>query len=216
MPSISALHRPLIDLMFPQHCKGCGSRSDGGGTLCSDCIREIPLRLHPFTSPTGVRAAWALGVYEGVLESMICRGKYGKDGQAIALLGDYLGRAVGSRLPQYDAVTHVPASWIGRWQRGFDQAEQLAKSVAKPLGLTPCTALTRKAFGSQAGRTKMARRKWAQMAFDATHTVPARVLLVDDVCTTGSTVAACADSLLEAGAVRVDLVCVARTRNLLE
>ena len=49
----------------------------------------------------------------------------------------------------------------------------------------------------------MARRKWAQMAFDATHTVPERVLLVDDVCTTGSTVAACADSLLEAGAVRV-------------
>ena len=100
-----------IDLMFPQHCKGCGNRSDGGGTFVLT-VFENPLRLHPFTTTNWVRAAWALGVYEGVLESMICRGKYGKDGQAIALLGDSPDeRLIAS------CLSMMFMSWIGRWRR---------------------------------------------------------------------------------------------------
>lgn len=212
----AALIRPLMDLIFPQCCMGCGAGSDLGAFLCPVCVRSIPSRLHSFPAPTWVRSAWALGIYDGALESLICRGKYGNDGQAIGVLGEYLGRAIGARLPRYDVVTHVPASWIGRWRRGFDQAEQLSRQVAKSIGIRHCNSLGRTAWGSQAGRAKNARRRWAQGAFIATTVVPARVLLVDDVCTTGSTASACAASLVEAGASRVDLVCVARTENLLQ
>ena len=105
-------------------------------------------------------------------------------------------------------VTWAPTAPARRRRRGFDQAELLARAVARRCGL-PCVSLLRRGPGPpQAGRTRAARR--AHPGFRVVATVPAEVLLVDDVATTGATLMAAARALREAGAASVHGLVVAR------
>jgi predicted amidophosphoribosyltransferase len=99
------------------------------------------------------------------------------------------------------AVTWVPTTTRRRRDRGFDQAELLARAVARRLGL-PCRGLLRRQAGSpQTGRPLAARR--AGPTLTAARPVPATILLVDDVVTSGATLTAAALALRAAGATRV-------------
>ena len=109
-------------------------------------------------------------------------------------------------------VTWVPLSRRRRTRRGFDQAEMLARAVAKRLDLRAARLLVRERDAvSQARRTGAERRAALRGAFRATGTVPERVLLVDDVLTTGSTASSCAEVLKARGADRVMLLTAARS-----
>lgn len=106
-------------------------------------------------------------------------------------------------------VTWAPTGLARRRDRGFDQAELLAKAVARRLDL-PCRALlTRTGGAPQAGRTASARR--ANPAFRARISVPGAVLVIDDVVTTGATVSAAARALRRGGATHVAALAAART-----
>jgi predicted amidophosphoribosyltransferase len=112
-----------------------------------------------------------------------------------------------------DVVTWVPLARRRRAERGFDQARALATIVGRELGV-PSRGLLRRtvAGGPQAKRDATERRAAMRGSFrvsDRTH-VPPRVLLVDDVLTTGATAAACADALLGRGASQVTLVVATR------
>jgi predicted amidophosphoribosyltransferase len=105
-------------------------------------------------------------------------------------------------------VTWAPTAAARRRARGFDQAELLARALARRWGL-PCRPLLRRARGpAQAGRSAGQRR--AHPGFSAVGRVPAQVLVVDDVATTGATLAAAGRALRSAGAVGVSGLVVAR------
>jgi ComF family protein len=109
----------------------------------------------------------------------------------------------------------MPLHWRRRWERGFNQSELLAREIARRWNVPVQQAVKRvKATASQAGLTNAKRRANVSGAFAMRRGVRldgARVLLVDDVLTTGASAAACARVLKRAGAVHVALLAVART-----
>jgi competence protein ComFC len=117
---------------------------------------------------------------------------------------------VASLVGGVDVVTWAPTSKDRRRRRGFDQAELLARRVARELGL-PSAALLRRAHGPpQTGRLAAERRVGPAFVVVAAR-VPSHVLVVDDVVTTGATLTAAARALRHAGAATVVGVAAART-----
>jgi ComF family protein len=164
----------------------------------------------------GFDAAYCFGAYEGVLRELIHIYKYGRVRTLARPLGDLLVRAL-ARDESYDLVTAVPLHWRRRWQRGFDQAGLLAREIARRSGIPFARTLRRmRSTRAQAGLSNTARRRNVDAAFARRRGLRdgelrgRRVLLIDDVMTTGSTAAACAHALKGAGAARVALLTVAR------
>jgi len=116
--------------------------------------------------------------------------------------------------PPADAVTWVPLARRRRAERGFDQARVLARALARELEL-PAAAFVRrtKATAPQARRTREERLAAMADAFACIpgRPAPSRLLLVDDVLTTGATASACAGALLEAGAREIHLLTACRS-----
>ncbi len=121
---------------------------------------------------------------------------------------------------RFDAIVPVPLHWRRRWQRGFNQSELLARALARRTGVPVLPALWRtRATPAQAGLSNTRRRQNMAAAFDCRR--PERVqgkrlLLIDDVMTTGSTATACAGALKRAGAAGVSLLTLARVDRRME
>ena len=112
---------------------------------------------------------------------------------------------------QFDAIVPVPLHWMRRWQRGFNQSALLAQILSRRRGIPMRNALRRThSTRTQAGLSNHARRENVARAFRARGVDGQRLLLIDDVMTTGSTAAACARALKRAGARRVTLLTLAR------
>ena len=126
-------------------------------------------------------------------------------------LSDLLAAAL-PRDRQFDAVTPVPLHWRRRWQRGFNQSELLARAIARRRGIPLIRALRRgAATQAQAGLSNAQRRENVAAAFRSRRRVAGlRILLIDDVMTTGATAGACARALKKAGAKSVSLAALAR------
>jgi ComF family protein len=159
----------------------------------------------------GFDAAYCFGSYEGVLRELIHLYKYGR----IKTLARPLGALLAAALPRderFDAVTPVPLHWRRQWQRGFNQSELLARTIARRCAIPVIRALRRvRPTVAQAGLSNTGRRQNVAAAFRPRRSVEGkRVLLIDDVMTTGSTAAACALALKRAGAAKVALLTVAR------
>lgn len=164
----------------------------------------------------GFDAAYCFGSYEGVLRQLIHLYKYGRVKTLAGTLGGLLVRAL-PRDEQFDMVVPVPLHWRRRWSRGFNQSALLARGLARRTGFPYLAALRRtRSTAAQAGLSNTMRRKNVASAFQvrrggfAGKVSGRRILLIDDVMTTGATAAACANALRRAGATRVALLTVAR------
>lgn len=161
----------------------------------------------------GYDRAACFGFYEGSLRRLIHLFKYSGMTPLARPLADLLLRA----LPvdaTFDAVVPVPLYWRKRWQRGFNQAELLARRVAKKRRIPMVSVLRRsRATSVQAGLTSAGRRANVAGAFALRGNADVagkRFLLIDDVMTTGATVGACAAVLKRAGAKSVTVLTLAR------
>jgi ComF family protein len=158
----------------------------------------------------GFDAAYSFSAYDGVVRKLIHLYKYERIRTLSRPLADLLARA----LPldeRFDCIVPVPLHWIRRWKRGFNQSELLARVLARRAGLPLLKALRRsRPTKVQAGLSNHARRQNVLKAFRARPVEGKRILLIDDVMTTGATATACAQALKRAGAARVALLTVAR------
>jgi ComF family protein len=164
----------------------------------------------------GYDAAYCFGAYEGVLRQLIHLYKYGRVKTLARPLGGLLAAAL-PRDDRFDLVTPVPLHWRRQWQRGFNQSDLLAREIARRCGIPAVSTLRRvRATAAQAGLSNTGRRRNVSAAFQdrtgrgAAQIAGKRILLIDDVMTTGSTAAACAFALKRGGAGRVTLLTVAR------
>ncbi len=229
----------ILDWAYPRVCIACNALSgkDGGGALCALCRAK----LRPIDGPVCARCglpvneyldtekgcglcrstkfnfdtAAAAGLYEGVLRDMICALKYTRRRDLVPELSGFFQGAVKDRLPGgVEVVVPVPLFHAKRRDRGFNQAEFMARPLASALGVRLDTRrlVRKRATRSQVGLSAAARRRNLEGAFSAPpHSFDGlSVLLVDDVMTTGSTGSECARVLKAAGARNVRFAVVAR------
>lgn len=161
---------------------------------------------------TGFDTVYTFGSYEDTLRSLIHLFKYQKVRPLAKPLGALIARAI-PREHSFDVIVPMPLHWKKRWTRGYNQSELLAREVARRWGV-PVKKIVRrvKATAPQAGLSNSKRRLNVRGAFAARESVKGlRILLIDDVLTTGATAGACAKVLKRAGASHVAVAAVART-----
>jgi predicted amidophosphoribosyltransferase len=160
--------------------------------------------------PPGVDRWCASFAYAGVARELVARVKYRNERAAMPLLASSLASSAGEVASRVDRATWVPTTRARRRARGFDHAAVLARLVARELGIRCEPLLHRLSDVAQTGRPIAERR--AGPEFGAIKELSgASVLVIDDVATTGATIAAAARALRAAGAAAVCAATVART-----
>ena len=193
-----------MDVLLPRTCPLCHRP---GPAPCGRCALELQ-RAPALPLPVGVDRCDAVLAYDGAGRELVARLKYRNARSTIRWLAVQMSALVDAR--DIDLVTWVPTTGVRRAQRGFDQAELLARAIARQLR-RPCRRLLVRGAGPpQTGRSLDERR--AGPVFDAKPVRHGRrVLLVDDVITTGTTVAVAAHALRTKGIEHVRVVAAART-----
>lgn len=204
-------------LLFPKraNCMGCGA---GTGCeedwICPACRLELAQGwVGAAPPPRDIDAAAYAYAYHGAAAGIVRRLKYSGVARLAGFMGADMARAYRFIEPTgADCVACVPMHKRRVRQRGYNHAELLARDVAARIGLPYVEALERvRNTRQQARLDDRARRTNLKGAFRVKASVDGRrVLLVDDVCTTGSTARACAKALRSGGARRVYLLCYTR------
>ena len=205
----------ILDLLFPPKCAFCGQLIEKGD-ICKTCENSLPFREEETRSQLIGENNYLCSIafyYAGPAEKGIKALKFGKKSWRAKVFARYIAQAAAEQLSgEFDAVTYVPVSARRNFERGFDQARLLAEETAKIWGVRaePTLRKIRHTRAQSSLKDPAQRKKNAAGAYAVPH--PDRVqgrrfLLIDDVCTTGSTLSAAADALMAAGAARV--VCAA-------
>ncbi len=234
------LFSALVDHVYPPACLACGTGVDAQGTLCPACWVKMPFIERPFcerlgtpfgqdlgpglispaaqSDPPVFARARAVATYEeGPARLLVQRLKYGDRLDLAPAMARWMARAGAELTAEADLIVPVPLHRLRLWRRRFNQAALLAQFVARQAGL-PCDglALARiRRTPPQVGLTREGRAQNVQGAFKVPEkamgkVAGARILLIDDVLTSGATLNAAARVLLRAGAARVDALTFAR------
>jgi ComF family protein len=197
-------------LLAPPLCWSCRATAMRGAALCAGCRRALAFLPPEPVALSGVRV-WAPVAYEGPGRDLVRALKFQG---ALALAGEMASLMVASAPAAllHGSLVPVPLHPARLRKRGFNQAGVLAEAVSRRTGLPVADCLRRRGAGqTQVGRGRRARIAGPAGSIEARGEVPRRALIVDDVVTTGATLAACAATLRKAGTVDVAAVALART-----
>ena len=221
----------LLDLLFPPRCVGCGAP---GTWFCPQCRASVTLIRPPLCqrcgrplsegrlcpqcrrAPPALEAIRSVAFFEAPLRQAIHHFKYRRRTE----LADPLGEMMAAYWPRLrwpvDLLIPVPLHERRRRQRGYNQAALLAHRLGRAVGcpVTEGALIRRRETAPQVSLNALERRRNVAGAFTwrASPLRGASILLVDDVCTTGATLEACAAALRQAGAGSVRALTLARPR----
>jgi ComF family protein len=227
-----------VDVALPQLCPACREPVGAEG-LCAPCWSKLSFIARPYCERLGIpfpfdggpgllsmeaiadppaygRARAAVR-YDDIARKLIHALKYGDRLDLAPTMGRWMASAGLGLLADADAIIPVPLHWRRQWVRRFNQSALLAEVIARKAARPVAHAALRriKATPQQVGLDKAARALNVQGAFRVpadgkAEVVGRKLLLVDDVLTSGATVDACARALLRAGAANVDVLVFAR------
>lgn len=221
--------KDFIDLIFPRNCPLCKQALfDFEPCLCTICQGMLPranFHLHPFDNELTSKLQGLMPVHR-VMAFL----RFTKKGKSQALLhllkyknkpelGEELGRLYGLSLLEkgfagfWDVLVAVPLHPLKKQRRGYNQSECFARGLSKVLGIPYRELLLRRKFTTtQTNKSRLERLENVDDVFalnEGQVTQGLRILLVDDILTTGATLCACAQTLLQGGAKHVDLATIA-------
>ena len=218
------LSEQVLDLLFPPRCVGCKTE---GSFLCPTCLDQAsrlksplcslcgepispPFRLcsHCQQSPLKIYGIYAPFIYQEVIKDAIQDLKYNNVKALAAPLARILAGYLETTSIQADVIVPVPLHWRRLRERGYNQAALMARELGKNLGWAVEERELRRTRYTKTqvrGANREQRRTNVRGAFDCRGRAVEgkRVLLVDDVCTTGSTLEACAMALRQGGATAI-------------
>jgi ComF family protein len=242
--ALRATGRVALDVALPPLCPSCRELVGADG-LCADCWSKLSLIAPPYCERLGIPFAYDPGPgvlsmqaiadppayhraraavrYDDIARTLVHALKYGDRLDLAPTMGRWMARAGRELLRDADALVPVPLHWRRLWARRFNQSALLAKTISEESGVPIAEAALKrvKATAQQVGLTQTERAANVQGAFrvppegrDAVQ--GRRLVLIDDVLTSGATADACARALLRAGAASVDAVVFARVVDRLQ
>ncbi len=239
--AVRALLEAALDLALPRLCPACREPVGGPG-LCPACWSKLHFITKPYcerlgipfvydpgpgilsmeaiANPPAYRRARAAVRFDEISRALVHALKYGDRLDLAPMMGRWIARAGRELLAEADVIVPVPLHWRRLWARRFNQSAQLAAAVAAASGVPMVSnALKRtKSTAQQVGLTRPQRAANIQGAFrvppeGTAAVVGRRLVVVDDVLTSGATVEGCARALLRAGAANVDVLVFARVAD---
>jgi ComF family protein len=236
--AVRAVFRGALDIALPQLCPACREPIEGRG-LCPACWSKLSFISRPYCERLGIpfvydpgpgilsmeaiadppayRRARAAVRFDEISRALVHALKYSDRLDLAPMMGEWMSNAGGELLAEADALVPVPLHWRRLWTRRFNQSAMLADAISAKSGVAVVSgALKRvKATAQQVGLSRSERAANIQGAFrvpaeDRGAVAGRRLILVDDVLTSGATVDGCARALLRAGAASVDVLIFAR------
>ena len=207
----------VLDILFPRRCPFCGKVTDGGALLCAKCKDNLPVTgEHPVVEGTFGRCASPL-YYEDAVREALLRFKFRGGLGSTDCFGDLLCSCAAEAFPgEFDTVSWVPVSDKRRRERGFDQSFELCRAACRHWGVEPTPTLRKTVHTKpQSGIDDAAERRANVLGVYeaiAPNVWGRKILLVDDILTTGATLTECARVLRENGAAEVVCLTLGRKR----
>jgi ComF family protein len=236
--ALRGVGRVVLDAALPPLCPACRRPVADDGGLCPDCWSQLSFITPPYCERLGIPFAYDPGPgvlsmqaiadppayqraraavrYDEIARTLVHALKYGDRLDLAPTLGRWMVQAGAPLLTEADALVPVPLHWRRLWWRRFNQSAALAEVVAARAKLPVAHALARvKATRQQVGLAASERALNVQGAFRVPEAARAdvkgrRLVIVDDVLTSGATIDACSRVLLRAGAAAVDVLVFAR------
>jgi predicted amidophosphoribosyltransferase len=238
MTMLRGLRAALIDAVYPPRCLACTEATDAPHGLCPACWRDTHFISGPTCAKCGVPLigavdgadacevctrhppAWDRGaaalIYAGAGRRMVLGLKHGDRLDMVRPLAAWMAAAGRPLLADVDLVAPVPLHWSRLFRRRYNQSAELGRALARRAErpfIADLLARRRATAPQDGGRDARAANQAGAFALTQRHgpALPGkRVLLVDDVLTSGATLSACADVLRGAGAAGVDVLALAR------
>lgn len=230
--TVTSLWWDVLDFIYPQRCPVCQTAlSSGRELMCQNCMfkfREKKRLLGPYCpsckrqlpslsdgceceeSDPALEALFSLGVYDEEMKALIENFKYKRKRRLGSFLSELLSESLldSAKLPRADFIVAVPLHKRKLRERGFNQSKIIASQLSEKLGIPALSdsVIRKRNTRTQTGLSREERRKNVKDAFKLTGKVDLkgrRLLLVDDVLTTGATMSECARTLKSAGAERI-------------
>ena len=194
--------RALLDFAYPPHCAVCTANIEAAELLCGSCWAEIvPRRPHSRVEDGGhaFEKIVALGPFTGALQQAIYALKFRNQVRLGRALGERMGRCLAEQLAPLDCLLPVPLHPARQRERGFNQSAEIAAGLGAVLGVPVCHGVVRRRKNTRQQALLSAEERRANLrdAFAPVAALPAsfRIGIVDDVWTTGETMAACAQAV---------------------
>ena len=192
-----------MECVFPKYCAICQRHSEEH--ICATCIKtsvaDTPIQIQ------SIKTVHYLAPYQSPLGKSIRRAKQNGDRWVFEKIGAWMGRTAMTN-PRFDArisIVPVPSPWNRKLRRGFNPSAVLANQVGRILRRPVVHGLSIRPGVRQAKLNRLRRAQNVRSRLRIRKQVPPRILLIDDVSTTGSTAQACAEALLEKGAREIFL-----------
>lgn len=219
--------RDFVSLIFPDLCLGCNiDLNSGEQYFCLECLLNFPktnfhseaenVLINRFAGKVNIAKAYAFLHFRkgSIVQHILYNIKYKGKKEAAALLGKYYGNDLSKAEMPIDLIIPVPLHKTRERRRGFNQSEWFALGLAKSLEIPLCKEVLKRVKAKESQTKKNRMQRWENIKdvyqIDNKKLIEGkRILLVDDVITTGATCEVCAQLLLNNGASKVEIAAIA-------